>query len=178
MSWLQRSFAALFSALNGNRALSGTEDIPNDEPASIERPDMKVPFVPYEDLRSKNKSKNRPLRGLEYGVSGTHLSGGTITGYDPEPLFYFWRHWAYMGNKMLHNETKLLGASNLLYNTLLSADWSFTQAQTGSKWDRPVFDYCCELFGLNGKPSRMMTSFEQQLEKFLPFILITLISIV
>jgi len=136
-------------------------------------PDKPVQEFPVETRRSPDPHEERVHSELrktkELGVSGTHVNGGEITGYEPEPMFYYWRNWAHMVNRMTHNEAKLYGALNLLYNMLLSAKFKVLPASE-SAFDIELRDYVAKQLGLNGHAPRLKTSFEEQLRKFLAYL--------
>jgi hypothetical protein len=64
-----------------------------------------------------------------------------------------------------------MGATSLLYNTLLSPTWTITPGSDTPAAEKYA-DFAAQALGLNGKSPQLDTSFEQQLQKMLPFALV------
>jgi hypothetical protein len=122
----------------------------------------------------KYKDTPRHMRAFypkfkQYGISGTQLSGGSITGYETN------RHlvglsWIKEAEEMLRTDPIVAQSWFILKQTLLSASWRFKPGIEGDSTSEKLAEYANEAYGLDGYPGQMRVSFEEQLAYLLEFI--------
>ena len=122
----------------------------------------------------KYKDTPRHMRALypkfkQYGISGTQLSGGVISGYE-QNKYLIGLNWIKEAEEMLRTDPIVAQSWYILKQTLLSATWRFKPGIEGDPTSEKLADYANEAYGFDGYPGQMRVSFEEQLAYLLEFI--------
>lgn len=122
----------------------------------------------------KYADQPRHMRALypkfhQYGISGTQLSGGSISGYE-QNKYLIGLSWIKEAEEMLRTDPIVAQSWYVLKQTLLSATWRFKPGIEGDPASEKLADFANEAFGFDGYPGQMRISFEEQLAYLLEFI--------
>ena len=122
----------------------------------------------------KYADQPRHMRALypkfhQYGISGTQLSGGSISGYE-QNKYLIGLSWIKEAEEMLRTDPIVAQSWYVLKQTLLSATWRFKPGIEGDPTSEKLADFANEAFGFDGYPGQMRISFEEQLAYLLEFI--------
>ena len=104
-----------------------------------------------------------------YGITGTQLYGGTISGYENNK-YLVGVAWIKEAEEMLRTDPIVAQSWYILKQTLLSATWRFKPGIEGDPLSEKLAEYANEAFGFDGYPGQMRVSFEEQLAYLLEFI--------
>ena len=123
---------------------------------------------------NKSSGKTPHLRALNprfgmKGISGTQLSGGTITGKENNPQLTG-LSWVSEAEEMLRTDPIVRRSWHMLRQTLLSASWRFEPGIEGDSYAERLAQYANECYGLDGFSGQMDLSWEDQLAYLLEFI--------
>jgi len=113
-------------------------------------------------------SQERP-HFQSYGISGTSIQGGYITGKEQNPALSG-RSWTREAEDMLATDPIIRRSWSLVKQTLLSAKWEFKAGKDGDQTSEELARFANEAFGFKGYPGMMELSFEDQLNYLLEFI--------
>lgn len=105
----------------------------------------------------------------QYGITGTQLSGGRISGYEQNNNLVG-LNWIREAEEMLRTDPIVFRCWHLLRQTLLSASWRFIPGIENDPVSEIYADYANECFGFDGYSGQMELSFEEQLSYLLQFI--------
>lgn len=128
---------------------------------------------PYMTMTSSTKempylSQERP-HYKSYGISGTSIQGGYITGKEQNPALSG-RSWTREAEDMLATDPIVRRSWGLVKQTLLSAKFEFKAGRDGDQTSEELARFANEAFGFKGYPGMMDISFEDQLNYLLEFI--------
>jgi hypothetical protein len=104
-----------------------------------------------------------------YGITGTQLSGGSISGYENNK-YLVGVAWIKEAEEMLRTDPIVAQSWYILKQTLLSATWRFKPGIEGDPLSEKLAEYANEAYGFDGYPGQMRVSFEEQLAYLLEFI--------
>jgi len=96
------------------------------------------------------------------GITGTQLSGGTITGYEQNAQLTG-LSWVRAAEEMLRTDPVVRRSWHMLRQTLLSATWRFEAGLEGDPLSEELARYSNEAFGFDGNSGQMSISWEEQL---------------
>lgn len=121
-----------------------------------------------------NKKTFKHMRALnprfkQYGISGTNLSGGSISGYEQNTKLTG-LNWINAAEEMLRTDPVVKRSWHILRQTLLSATWRFIPGVENDPVSERLADYANEAFGLDGNSGQMRFSFEEQLSYLFEFV--------
>jgi len=125
-------------------------------------------------MNYRRRQRARHIRAFDanyhqYGISGTQLSGGRISGYEQNTKL-IGRNWIAEAEEMLRTDPIVFRCWHLLRQTLLSATWRFEPGIEDDPTAEIYADYANECFGFDGYSGQMSLSFEEQLSYLLQFI--------
>jgi len=129
----------------------------------------------YLNLKSVGKSGDeadyQPLPPLyrAYGIPGTNLNGGTISGKEQNPRLTG-RQWTLTAEDMLASDPIIRRSWALIKQTLLSAKWIFRAGIEGDPVSEELARFANEAFGFDGYSGMMDMTWEEQLGYLLEFI--------
>lgn len=104
-----------------------------------------------------------------YGISGTNLLGGSISGKEQNPQLRG-RNWVLTAEDMLATDPIVKRSWSVVKQTLLSAKWIFKPGIEGDQTSEELARFANEAFGFDGYAGMMDISFEDQLNYLLEFI--------
>ena len=104
-----------------------------------------------------------------YGISGTNLLGGAISGKEQNPQLRG-RNWVLTAEDMLATDPIVKRSWSVVKQTLLSARWIFKPGIEGDQTSEELARFANEAFGFDGYAGMMDISFEDQLNYLLEFI--------
>lgn len=129
----------------------------------------------YLNLRSIGKNGDeadyQPLPPLyrAYGIPGTNLNGGTISGKEQNPRLTG-RQWTLTAEDMLASDPIIRRSWALIKQTLLSAKWIFKAGVDGDPVSEELARFANEAFGFDGYSGMMDMTWEEQLGYLLEFV--------
>jgi hypothetical protein len=103
------------------------------------------------------------------GITGTQLSGGTITGKEQNPQLTG-LSWVNEAEEMLRTDPIVRRSWHMLRQTLLSASWRFEPGIEGDAVADELARFANEAYGFDGYAGQMSLSFEEQLTYLFEFI--------
>jgi hypothetical protein len=114
-----------------------------------------------------NKPNTKHLRARypnfkTYGITGTQLSGGSITGYENNTKLTG-LSWVNEAEEMLRTDPVVRRSWHMLRQTLLSATWRFSPGIENDTLSEELARYANEAWGLSGYSGQMSLSWEDQL---------------
>ena len=114
------------------------------------------------DNDSPRHLKARYPKFRNYGITGTQLNGGSISGYENNPKLTG-LNWVNEAEEMLRTDPVVRRSWHMLRQTLLSATWRFTPGVEGDPFSEELARYANEAYGFDGHAGQMSMSFEDQL---------------
>lgn len=114
------------------------------------------------DNDSPRHLKARYPKFRNYGITGTQLSGGSISGYENNPKLTG-LNWVNEAEEMLRTDPVVRRSWHMLRQTLLSATWRFMPGVEGDPFAEELARYANEAYGFDGHAGQMSMSFEDQL---------------
>lgn len=114
-----------------------------------------------------NKPNTKHLRARypnfkTYGITGTQLSGGSITGYENNTKLTG-LSWVNEAEEMLRTDPVVRRSWHMLRQTLLSATWRFSSGIENDPLSDELARYANEAWGFDGYSGQMSMSWEDQL---------------
>lgn len=114
-----------------------------------------------------NKPNTKHLRARypnfkTYGITGTQLSGGSITGYESNTKLTG-LSWVNEAEEMLRTDPVVRRSWHMLRQTLLSATWRFSSGIENDPLSDELARYANEAWGFDGYSGQMSMSWEDQL---------------
>jgi hypothetical protein len=127
-------------------------------------------------MNNSYKDTPRHLRALypkfkSYGISGTQLSGGSISGYE-QNTDLTGLSWVRAAEEMLRTDPVVKRSWHMLRQTLLSATWRWEPGIEGDALSEELASYANDAYGLDGNSGMMRMSFEEQLSYLFEYVTI------
>ena len=117
-----------------------------------------------------SKKKRQYTRRLfDYGISGTQIGSGVISGIEQNPKLPLYR-WIEESNEMLRTDPVIQKCWISLKNKLLSASFRVEAGDESSKYALRYADFANEALGLDGYAGQMSKSFHDQLNYMLLYL--------
>ena len=120
------------------------------------------------ERRPRHMRANMPSFGVR-GITGTQLSGGTITGVEQNPQLTG-LNWVQQAEEMVRTDPIVRRSWHMLRQTLLSASWRFEPGIENDPIANELARYANEAYGFDGYSGQMTLSFEEQLSYLFEFI--------
>lgn len=121
------------------------------------------------DQRKQRHYKAKYPRFNTLGITGTQLSGGTISGKERNASLTG-LNWISEAEEMMRTDPIVRRSWHMLKQTLLSATWRFEAGIENDPIAIELAAFMNEAFGFDGYSGQMSTSFEDQLSYLLEFI--------
>ena len=124
-------------------------------------------------MKYQRESVYRPQRYADLhgrGITGTRLSGGTISGYESNPSLTDPAAWAQICIDMMRTDPIIRRSWSILKQTLLSASYRWESADPDSELANELARYANEAWGLDGYSGHMSVPWETQLQYLFEFI--------
>ena len=116
----------------------------------------------HQDDNAPKHLRARYPRFKTLGITGTQLSGGTISGYEQNTSLTG-LSWVRAAEEMLRTDPVVRRSWHMLRQTLLSATWRFEPGVENDPISEELARYANEAFGFDGHSGQMSVSWEEQL---------------
>ena len=127
------------------------------------------PMSHIDQERSPRHMRALTPRFTVKGITGTQLSGGTITGKENNPQLTG-LNWVKEAEEMLRTDPIVRRSWHMLRQTLLSASWRFEPGIENDPLAEELARYANEAYGFDGYSGQMSLSWEDQLSYLFEFI--------